>query len=237
MAMSDERSPEHRSAVSQLAAARERALETIHAVRAESMDRASTNLIRTAATPHIAAEATQSVCDYLTHLRTFATESDHWNSNLGVIEIPETIEANAAGLKRGIDGVYRCTQMPYLNINDMGAAIRAGNTEIVYARGGGNSSNTLDISSDEIYRVEGHDLTAEGLQQYQQGESLDNCDHRGGLQTEFEPASRGDDEQHYQFVYTASQLLLLYEIADNVADEAGKLGDIEEQPTQDEEGF
>lgn len=235
--MSDERSPEHRSAVSQMANARERALETIHAVRAESMDRASTNLIRTAATPHIAAEATQSVCDYLTHLRTFAGQSEHWNSKLGVVEIPEAIEVSAAGLKRGVDGIYRCTRMPYLNINDMGAAIRAGNAEIVYARGSGGGNEKLDISSDDIYRVEGHDLTAAGFRQYQQGESVEDCEHRGGLKTEFEPASRGEDEQHYQFVYTAKQLLLLYEIADNVADEAGKLGDIEEQPTQDQEGF
>lgn len=235
--MSDDQSQEHKTAISQLAKARERALEAVHAVRAENMDRASTNLIQQAATPHIAAEATQSVCDYLTHLRTFSHNSEHWQTELGVIQLPKTIEASSPGRKRGTEGVYRCTQMPYLNITDMAAAIRAGNVEIVYSRSGSGGVEFQGQTQKVFYRVGGRDLTKKGLKQFNEGEPINECDTRGGLQTDFRPAPRSDDEQHYQFVYTADELLLLYEIADNVADEANKLGDITEQPAEDGEGF
>lgn len=228
---------EDSSFINQLADSRERAIQAVHSVRAENMNRAAANLIREETTPHIVAEATQYVCGYLHNLRTYSQQSEHWQTGLGVVELPKTIPGNNPGLKRGSSGVYRCTQMPYLNITDMGAAVRAGNTKIIYSRAGSQPRGMLDLSSDEVYRVKGRDLTARGFKQYQQGAELGECETRGGLQTEFEPASRSDDEQHYKFVYTADQLLGLLQIGDNVANEAGKLGEIGEQPDTDAEGF
>jgi len=235
--MSDENDGEEQTFVKQLAESRKQAIESVHAVRAEKMNRASANLIREASTPHIVAEATQYVCDYLQNLRTYSHQSDNWDTGIGIVQLAKTIPGSSPGLKRGSSGVYRCTQMPYLKITDMGAAIRAGNTNIIYARSSSQSQRMGGRSNQLLYRVQGRDLTAKGLKQYQNGEALADCDTAGGLDTEFEPASRSEDEQHYKFVYTADQLLALLQIGDNVASEAGKLGDIGEQPDGDTEGF
>ena len=235
--MSDDDEGAERSFVTQLADSRKRAIEAVHAIRAESTRKTAANLIRETATPHIAAEATASVCDYLHNLRTYSQASDSWQDGIGVIELPQTVPGEQAGLRRGASGSYRCTRMPYLNISDLSAAIRAGNMAIIYSQGGSQPRQQQSSSSGVLYRIGGYELTAEGLAQYQDGTPLDECESPGGVETEFEPASRSEDEQHYKFVFTADQMQYLLEKGDNVANEAGKLGEIGEQPTADEEGL
>ena len=233
--MTDDQDPAEQSFIKQLAQSRKRAIEAVHAIRAEQTQKTAANLIREDSTPHIAAEATASVCDYLHNLRTYSQGSEHWQNGLGVVRLPKTIPGEQVGLKRGSSGSYRCTQMPYLNINDLAAAVRAGNTAIIYSKGGTQALSHTESSNSVFYNVGGQKLTPKGFQQYQNGTELGECETAGGIDTEFEPATRSGDEQHYKFVYTADEMQFLLEEADNVASEAGKLGEIGEQPAEDNE--
>jgi hypothetical protein len=225
MSYDDRDTPEHRSAIKQLAAARQRALDSIHAVRAGDHNRRSANLIEVPDQPvrgdhaHPMAEATGNVCNYLVHLKPFGLGSKRWQTGLGVIDILKKTEKDKPGLHRG-SIQYKCTRMPYLNINDMNAAIRAGNLQVFYARDSGGATFTPKRQrQNDICRVEGHDLTPAGYQQLQSGTDIAECEHARGqsLNTDFEPASRGDDEVAFKFVYTADQLLTIYEVADEIA--------------------
>lgn len=225
MSYDDRDTPEHRSAIKQLAKARQRALDSIHHVRAGDHNRRSANLIEVPDHPtrgdyaHPMAEATGNVANYLLHLKPFGLGSEKWQTGLGVIEIQKEIQEQKPGLNRG-HIQYKCTRMPYLNINDMNAAIRAGNLQVFYARNSGDATFRPESQQNNgIIRVEGHDLTPTGFQQLQGGTDIEKCEHAGeqSLDTDFEPASRGGDEQVYQFVYTADQLLTLYEVADEIA--------------------
>lgn len=225
MSYDDRDTPEHRSAIKQLAKARQRALESIHHVRACDHNRRSSNLIKVPDRPtrgdhsHPMAEATGNVCNYLLHLKPFGLGSEKWQTGLGVIEIQEEIQQEKPGLNRG-HIQYKCTRMPYLNITDMEAAIRAGNLKVFYSRNSGDATfQPKSQQNNGIIRVEGHDLTPTGFQQLQAGTSIEECEHAGAqsFNTDFEPASRGGDEQIFKFVYTSDQLLTLYEVADEIA--------------------
>jgi len=170
---------------------------------------------------------------------------------LDIVEIPESIEGPTVGLKRGGGGQYRCTRMPYLNINDMGAAIRAANMEIVYAKstGGATFRGRHDRSGNGTCRLGGHELTKRGLKDHLTGTPIGECEHREAtalsrrgivqsqVNTDFEPASRSDDEIKFQFVYTLGQMMTIYEIADTLATQADLLADIKTQGTTDQSGF
>ena len=245
-------SPEHRSAIQQLATARERALDTIHVLRSSSPDLASTNLIEIGTNrrePHPSAEATACIADYLAHLKPHVADTKGWQESIGLIEIPKSIEGSSSGLRRGSSGQYYCTRMPYLNINNMGAAIRAANLEVPYSKDGGRATFDGGQKVEKYYIVDRHALTVTGHQQYQNGTPIGECEHRkeppmanDGLIyadpiTDFEPASRSDDEEKYQFVFTLQQLIELYDNADTLATQADLLADIKTQGTIDQKGL
>jgi hypothetical protein len=245
MSYGDRDTPEHRNAIKQLAKARQRALDSIHRVRAGDHNRRSSNLIEVPDRPtradyaHPMAEATGDVCNYLVHLKPFGAGSKKWQTGLGVIEIQRKTEKKKPGFKRGFIQ-YKCTRMPYININDMSAAIRAGNLQVNYARDmGGATPDPKSKRQNGICRVAGHDLTPAGYQQLQSGTDIGECEHarEQSHSTEFEPASRGGDEEVFQFVYTADQLLTIYEVADEIAASESLLANIKTQGTTDNSGF
>jgi hypothetical protein len=244
-------SPEHRSAIQQLATARERALDTIHVLRSSSPDLASTNLIEIGTNrrePHPSAEATACIADYLSHLKPHVVDTKGWQESIGLIEIPKKIEGSSH--RRGHSGgYYYCTRMPYLNINNMEAAIRGANLEVPYAKSSGRATFDGAKNVENIYIIDNHALTEAGYQQHQNGTPISECEHKkeppmadDGLIyanpiSDFEPAPRAADEEKYQFVFTLSQLIELYDIADTLATNADLLADIKTPDATDQSGF
>ena len=206
-----EPSESHRSAVEQVAEARQQALEGVSAIRrvTDKLDHA--HLVRASGNEtRIAVEATQAVLDYLLQLRPYRQNAQTWDLGFGRIELPRVVSEENPGLGRGWTH-YFAAQDPVLEVETLGDMIENMNETIVYAAktppsvgsAGGGRAMTADSRAREIRRE-----VARG---------------------EYTPPDVGPDAERrlYKFVLQQHELLALVQAADDVAAEVDLLADIE----------
>lgn len=235
-------SDEHRSAVKQIAKARDRALKNVSALRTVRDDAQHPNLCRIDGRQQspLSIEATQAVVDYLLQLRPYRQNAESWGVDLGVVELPETMRIDGPRRGAGFDLFYLCRQ-PYVSLRGLSEIINVLNQTIIYtddrAPSVGSSpsmspSNTVELPDGTYTLPSGTDIAEQMLA----GELTPEKVRETGrpVEEEEEPAYRPPrlsataKTRDYKFVLPQDGLLQLVEIADEVAEEMGVLADIEQ---------
>ena len=206
-----EPSESHRSAVGQIADARQQALKGVSAIRRVTDQLDHPHLVRASGgETRVAVEATQTVLDYLLQLRPYRKNASSWSLGFGRIELPRVVSEENPGLGRGWTHFF-AAQDPVLEVETLGDMVETMNETIVYAAetppsvgpGGGGGVKSAGGRARAIRREVS----------------------RG----EYTPPDIGRDAERrlYKFVLQQHELLALVQAADDVAAEVDLLADIE----------
>lgn len=235
-------SDEHRTTVRQIAEARKRAEKNLSALRTVSDDAEYANLSRidNGSPASLSVQATQSIVDYLLHLRPYRHNSDRWGVDLGVVEIPKRMRESTRRRGSGYNLFY-CAQPPHIPLRNLSETVDALNRTILYTDNKPPAPDQAAISRGRVtvrlpdgeYQLSERSNILEG---YLSGElSADEIRQRASPvddepDGDYRPPriTEGSETRRYKFVLTQDDLLQLKELADDVAEEMGVLADIEQ---------
>jgi hypothetical protein len=127
-----------RNALGQMSEARSRALQALSETRRRSghTEGPHSNLVPVdAQDPKVETVATQAVADYLIQLRPYRKYSTQWDIEMGVVELPETIEGGKnPGLRRGRAADWEISGRRKIPLGNLNELLEAMNRTIAYSR-------------------------------------------------------------------------------------------------------